>query len=132
MPDHRTKSLALVLASVTLTLAAALSLYGQQDVGRITGTVHDPSGAVIPNASVAARLTSMGTQLQALTNASGIYVFPALHIGEYDLSVQVSGFKTAVRTGVRVIASVTVTEDFTLELGLATQSVSVTATPTVL
>lgn len=120
--------------SVLFTLTVALSfcfcpnLYGQADTGRIHGTVHDPSGAVVDKAQVTARQTTTGAEAQTVTNSDGIYAFPSLRVGEYDLRITAPGFATVVQEGVRVISSVATTADVTLKVGSATETVSVSAT----
>ena len=127
MSLNRTKCFASVFVNVALAVSGTVNLHAQANLGSISGAVHDSSGAGVLNAPVTARSASTKTETQVLTNAEGMYVFPALQVGEYELSVRVSGFKTAVRSNVRVISSVTTTQDITLELGATTQSVNVVA-----
>src|SRR5579864_8776393 len=78
--------LSILLTYPAITLA-------QESVGAITGVIHDPSGAVVPNASVTARAVSTGVETKVKSNSAGAYAFPLLNIGEYVVTVQVSGFK---------------------------------------
>jgi hypothetical protein len=109
------------------TLGITLNLHAQQNVGNILGAVTDPTGAVVPNASLTARHVATGQQTQASTNAEGTYVLSGLPIGEYAITIRASGFNTLEQTKVRVLSSVTLTLDFQLEVGTSTQSVQVTA-----
>ena len=114
-----------------LLLLAFATLHGphlilaQTNVGKILGVVHDPSGAVVPNATVTARGVSTGVETEARTNGQGAYIFPSLSIGEYALTIRATGFKTIERPGVQIVGSETVKIDFQLELGQATQTVQV-------
>ena len=69
-----------------------LVLFGQRTTGTISGTVTDPSGAVVPNAKVTATYTATGAPNSADTNASGFYVISNLQPGPYRLDVAVTGF----------------------------------------
>ena len=111
---------ALLLACVTVGLA-------QTDRGTITGTVADPAGAVVANASVQATNTQSGTNYQVGTSTTGNYTLAQMPVGTYDLSVTVPGFKKVVRPGIIVSVAATVRVDFTLEVGAATESVTVNA-----
>src|SRR5690242_6944644 len=63
-----------------------------QAVGIISGTVADPTGAVIPNASVTLTENGTGTSRSAMTNNDGIYFAPNLLVGTYSISVSAPGF----------------------------------------
>lgn len=84
-------------------LAAGVAL-AQSEVGGATlnGTVTDQSGAAVPNARVA--IVSPGTGLARTTSTSGIglYTFPRLSVGTYDLTVDAPGFKTTKRTAIQL------------------------------
>src|SRR5437762_3143362 len=64
-----------------------LSLYAQLDVGSITGTLRDASGAIIPGAKVTAIQEGTGLTEEVQTNASGVYVFKLLKPANYGLTV---------------------------------------------
>ena len=69
-----------VLRSLALIALAELSLYAQLNVGGITGTVHDASGAVMPGVTVAATNTGTALTQNAVTNAEGVYFVKALRL----------------------------------------------------
>jgi hypothetical protein len=100
-------------------------LLGQQNVGRITGVVKDPSGAVVPTAFITATAVATGVTLQVAVNQEGAYTFPSLPTGPYKLTAQASGFKTLERPGIQIVASATLVIDFQLEVGQSTESVQV-------
>ena len=66
-----------------------------QTQGGITGTVTDSSGAAIPGASVTVTNTATSGTRNTTTNAEGLYTFPSLPPGTYELKVELQGFKTA-------------------------------------
>ncbi len=81
----------LLVCALTLTLCA--SVFAQTETGQITGTVVDPSGAPIPNATVTAKdLSTNATRTNKTPD--GIYVFPNLQAGRYELSASAPGFQT--------------------------------------
>src|SRR5215471_8381738 len=95
----------------------------------IHGIVRDPSGAVVPNASL--RLTDAGTGIEktSTSNGDGEFVFPSLQSGKYDLSVSAGGFQSSVTRNV-VVDTGRVT-DLTVELkvGGTAETVEVSASP---
>ncbi|HEV2424452.1 MAG TPA: carboxypeptidase-like regulatory domain-containing protein [Terriglobia bacterium] len=95
--------------------------------GAISGTVTDPSGGVVPNATVTATSTGTGASRTVQTGPSGTYAFPQLALGEYRISVKAPGFRSADVGPINVQVAQAVTQNVTLELGEATQTVEVTA-----
>src|SRR5262245_20408564 len=114
-----------------LTLAAALLCLvavarAQTTTGRISGTVADASGAVLPGVSVTVTQQGTGLTRSATTDAAGAYVFVSLPIGTYDVSAEMSGFKKAVKTGYVLVSDGRVTADFSLAVGGVSEVVEVT------
>jgi hypothetical protein len=113
---------------VCLSLCAfALALWGQSDRGTITGTVSDPAGAVVAAAAVEAKNVATGAVYPAASSDTGNYTVPQLPVGIYELSVTVPGFKKYVRENLQVEVAGTVRVDVALEVGQATESVTVEA-----
>src|SRR5579871_2842771 len=110
----------------------ACSAFAQTDRGTITGTVSDPAGAVVANAPITARHIETGTDYQAATTATGNYTIAELPAGAYEVSVTVPGFKKFVRSGLTVQVAATLRVDIQLEVGAATESVTVQADATLL
>jgi hypothetical protein len=106
---------------------SALAAFAQTDRGTITGTVSDPAGAVVANATIDAKSTDSGTTYQAGTSGTGNYTLAQMPVGTYELSVTVPGFKKSLRPGIMVSVAATVRVDFVLEVGAATESVTVQA-----
>ncbi|HTZ90581.1 MAG TPA: carboxypeptidase regulatory-like domain-containing protein [Alloacidobacterium sp.] len=97
----------------------------QTVTGNITGTVSDPSGAIISGASVTATNTGTGIQTQATTNDTGVYTIRFLPIGQYQVSISANGFVTAQYPPFQLEINQTVKLDGKLQVGAATQTVSV-------
>jgi len=118
--------------SVGLILAFSFCLIAQQNVGSITGTVKDPSGAVVPAASIELTQPATGRQHQDQTNSLGQFTFRKLDVGEYSIKITVSGFKTIERPGIRVVSGEAVTLDFEVQVGASSETLNITAeTPVV-
>ena len=94
---------------------------------RISGTVKDPSGAVVGGASVTAIDTDTGIKEGVRADAQGFYSFPSLPVGHYDIEVQASGFKVYRQKGLLLDVNTALTVDVALELGSASQEVTVQA-----
>jgi Carboxypeptidase regulatory-like domain/TonB dependent receptor len=99
--------------------------------GDIIGTVTDPSGGVIPKATVVAVETARGTSFTTTTGQAGQYRLTGLLPATYDVTVQISGFETMTQKGVVVSVGATTTADFSLKIAAAGQVVEVSATPPV-
>ncbi len=106
-------------------LAFATAVLGQSDRGTITGTIVDPAGAVIPNAAIQARNVDTGSIFPVASSATGNYTIAELPAGSYELDVTVTGFKKYIRPGLIVQAAQTIRVDATLQVGNATESVTV-------
>lgn len=109
---------------ILLTLPGT-ALFGQATSGNITGSVFDPAGATVPNATVVAR--NQATDLESTTNSTsaGDYRFENLPPGKYTLTVTAPGFAKAEVKDVEVELNITVTNNFNLTIGQATTSVQV-------
>src|SRR5437016_11046108 len=81
-----------IMSPVTAILALAVAAHAQTSRGTVSGTVTDPSGAVVTRARVALTHTQTGLRLTATTNEAGIYRFDALDLGRYELKVAHPGF----------------------------------------
>src|SRR5215510_9292773 len=120
-----TRSL-LSTAFLALVLATA-SVFAQTDRGTITGTVADATGAVIPGSNVTATNTQTTLKYETVSTETGNFTLTQLPGGFYELTVELPGFKKYVRQGITVLAATTVRIDATLEVGAATEEVTVNA-----
>src|SRR5882762_4114222 len=94
-----------VSAALACVLWASFILHAQQNVGRITGVVRDPSGSLVPKADITATAVATGVALLVHANEGGAYAFPSLPTGEYRLIVRATGFKTFEQGGIQIVAS---------------------------
>ena len=115
------------LLTTCVFLCAAGLAFAQTDRGTITGTVSDPAGAVVANAAIEARHIETGTVYPTVSTATGNYTIAQLPVGAYEVTVTVPGFKKYVRSGFTVQVAATLRIDITLEVGAATESVTVQA-----
>lgn len=110
------------------SLALLLILYpALGDVGgKITGVVTDPNGGGVAGATVVVINTATGQQQTATTDENGLYSFPLLAVGKYDLEISCPGFKPYRRTALSIDINNALKEDVTLRLEDQSQSVTVT------
>jgi hypothetical protein len=116
----RLHAAAVILLFPTLCLA-------QLDRGTITGTVTDPSGAVVPATKITLKNRATNATYRAATTASGDYTAVNLPAGAYDLTFEAPGLKTLVRSGIVVAVSETGRVDVSLQVGQSAETVTVTA-----
>jgi len=114
-------ALAALLLVVCSQPAASQILYGS-----LTGNVTDPSGAAVVGATVTITETATNQTRTTTTNDAGIYNFPTIPGGTYELKVQAQGFRTLVRKDVTVSTNSVARVDVQLELGAVTESIQVT------
>jgi hypothetical protein len=115
-----------LLALLALLFAAAFAM--AQGTGEITGLVTDPSGAVISGAQVTLTNSATGEKRTTVTSSAGVYTFPALPIvGTYILQTSQKGFKSLKVEGIVASVGTTITKDLKLEIGQATEQVTVEA-----
>ena len=107
--------------------ASAQVLYGS-----IVGTLTDATGAVIPRATVTVTNTSTGLSRQASPDTAGYYAIPNLPQGDYDLTVNATGFKPLTQKSVTVRINSVARIDLSLEVGAVNESVTVEASAALL
>ncbi|PYS44655.1 MAG: A-macroglobulin complement component, partial [Acidobacteria bacterium] len=95
--------------------------------GFLNGAVSDSSNAVIPGATIRARNTATGVILTAITDERGVYVFPSLKSGTYQVSASLPGFKTETVTGLQVPYNSNVRKDLRLAVATVNDMVEVAA-----
>lgn len=111
-----------------LTILVVLSPRGWgQDNATITGTVTDSSGALLPGAEIQVKNEATGQIRKTTSNSAGIYRFPNVGIGNYTLTVTVSGFQVYTKTDIVVNVAQTVSADVKMQIGSAAQTVTVQA-----
>lgn len=114
------------VAIASLISLAPKTAFAQASAG-ITGTITDPSGAVIPNAKVTITNEDTSVAANTVSSSAGTYSFKGLLPGKYSVAVEASGFKKEVRKGVTIEVSTPATVDFALATGADTETVQVTS-----
>jgi hypothetical protein len=120
------RNLFLLLALFSVVGFLAPSIWAQENA-TVTGSVLDPTGAVIPNVEISLTNTATGQVRQAASNASGIYTFANVGVGHFNLDATAPGFEKFTRTDIVVNTDQTLKEDVTLSVGNAAQTVTVQA-----
>ncbi|MBS1825599.1 MAG: carboxypeptidase regulatory-like domain-containing protein [Acidobacteria bacterium] len=110
----------------------ALTLFGQGERGTFNGTIADPSGAVIPGATVKALNLATNVETPVETTSAGVFRMPYLSPGTYRITASAAGFKTSVRDNVVLAVAQTLTVDFTMEVGAVSDQVTVSSDPPLL
>ncbi|MEO8078677.1 MAG: carboxypeptidase-like regulatory domain-containing protein, partial [Acidobacteriota bacterium] len=120
----RVALLACVLAT---SLVATATASAQTATGQITGSVQDPSGAVIRKVKITVTNQDTGLTRTTTTNDQGDYVVPLLPVGKYLLTAEQSGFKIALRSDVTLNVDQIQRLDLQLETGNVNETVEVKA-----
>jgi len=116
-----------------LLLLAFVPLGSAQEFrATLTGQVTDPDGRVVAGAEVKAVNNDTGSTYTAKTSDAGVYYIPYVVPGTYTVSVNASGFKTAVQDKVLLLAGKYFGQNFKLEVGAISEKVEVTAAPPML
>src|SRR5437762_1557701 len=113
-------------ACILALIAFGLSASAQVQNGEITGTVADPSGAVVPGAKIIVQNLGTRYEIHLQTNAGGIYSAKELSVGVYMVRVEAHGFKTAEASNLALNAGTVLRVDLKLVLGERTEVVEVT------
>src|SRR6267378_4115591 len=129
MRSHFRYGLAASGLCVALVLFLAPKASGQAAFGTIIGTAADPSGAGVPNAQVMATDTEKGVSQTTSTNDSGNYTLSNLIPGNYKVTIEAKGFKSAVQANVPVIVGQSTTANVTLQVGAVGETVIVDSAP---
>ena len=122
----QTRIVAVAIGFVIFVLVCAHNVAAQQFYGTITGTVTDPSGAVLPNATIKVTNVDTGVATTLKTNGAGVYVASSLIVGTYRVGVEVAGFKRTVAEKIILEVGATPKVDLALAVGQSTESVTVT------
>jgi hypothetical protein len=123
-----THTLVRVVFHFAIFASLTASSWAQKDAGSIVGSVKDPSGAVVANASVTVTDVEHGQTVSTTTNADGEFVVSPLRVGRYTVSVQQAGFKKAVSVPVDLDVQQRAALNIVLEVGKISESVVVSST----
>ncbi|HLK62504.1 MAG TPA: carboxypeptidase regulatory-like domain-containing protein [Bryobacteraceae bacterium] len=113
---------AILLGSLATFVPSRAAVYGS-----VAGVVSDQTGSVIAGAHVTLTNTAQGIPYKSSTDSKGVYSFPSVPVGQYDLSVEASGFELQKRTGVIVDLNSALHIDFTLEVSGKHEQITVDA-----
>ncbi len=124
----KTLAFYVVVASMMISGILATSATAQVVTGSISGTVQDPSGAVVPGAAVVLTNVNTGAVERATTSQTGAFRFVLVQVGRYNLEISKAGFKSLKETGAAVNANIeTAMGALTLQIGETSEAVEVTA-----
>src|SRR5579875_1298084 len=122
---RHSRAMQAVSLSVAMLLLC-LPAFSQLNLGSISGTVTDPSGAVIAGAKVTVTDVPRGVSRVLTPDSSGAYSAPSLTPGTYSVTAEYTGFQTIQRTNISVGVGQPVRVDLTMQPGAQSQTVTVT------
>jgi len=121
-----------VLLALPLLVALLVASPAHAQTGQINGMITDNTGAVVPGATVRAVEAATGLSRDTVTGADGRYTFAAMRPTSYDITAELTGFRTSQRKGVLLQANENLTVNFAIEIGAIAESVTVAGqSPTV-
>ena len=127
LPPARSALLVLLAASLWIAISPR-ALWAQAAAsGTIQGVITDPTGAVVPAATVQVSNVDTNVSTTVQTDASGRYFVPNLRVGTYSVTVTRGGFKTVIRSGIILQVNQIAEIDITLQLGESSQTITVAA-----
>jgi Carboxypeptidase regulatory-like domain/TonB dependent receptor len=113
------------LALLILGILPVCRLYAQVVGATLTGTVSDPTGAVIPNASISITNIATSVTREATTDAAGLYSAPNLLPGTYSVTISAAGFASQEQKNITLTVGATQVLNVSLQIGQATQKIEV-------
>lgn len=122
MSPHKFAKIIVGVVLLSLTLISAIA---QTSTSRLSGTVTDATGAVVPGAKVVAKNEATGVAFTQATTEAGLYSFSSLPVGSYTITVEKSGFKTTNKTGNVIEVGTPGAVEITLEVGQANEVVNI-------
>ena len=115
------------ISLLVVLLSVATAVLAQMEMATLSGTVTDQNGAAIPDARVQVTNSDTDVTVATVTNRTGLFLFPALKPGRYRIAITKDGFKQVVVTDAILNVQDTVSRNFALQVGAASESVTVTA-----
>ncbi|HEX5410847.1 MAG TPA: TonB-dependent receptor [Terriglobia bacterium] len=133
-PEASRISRSLILAAIVITVFLAVPSNGTAQVlyGTLVGNVKDPTGAVVPGATVTVTQAQTALTRQVQTDSRGGYTVSTLSAGTYTVKIEAKGFKSYSKNDVGVAINTVTRVDATLEIGAVSQTVEVSASAAVL
>src|ERR1700731_333885 len=115
-----------ILVTLFFSLMAGVVAHAQVTGATLSGTVSDPTGGVVANATVSAVNSATATNREVMTDSAGLYTIPNLVPGVYEIKVTATGFSTAVQGGLALAVGQQLQLNFGLKVGQTTTNVEVT------
>src|SRR5947199_4343205 len=115
-----------LFTSFALFLFASCLSFGQISTGTISGSVEDPTGALIPNAQISVKQLSTGETRSGTTGANGEFNVPFLQPGQYSLTASAGGFKSKTLNDMTIQVHQKMNLRIALDVGSSTETVEVT------
>ena len=119
-------AVAFVAGIIALIVSGNGLVFGQEFSATMSGVVHDVNGGLVPGVGVTAKHTESGLTRTVVTNETGSYRMPALPVGEYEVTAELSGFKQQVRRGVTLVVAQEAVVNLTLDVGDLKEQITVT------
>ena len=113
------------LGLALLLILPALGAYAQYESGSLVGTIHDATGAAIPNVNVAVVNNATGILVNVTSNGAGDYEIPTLRFGIYTITAKAAGFADAVAKEITISVGGRIRIDLTMKIGTAETTVQV-------
>src|SRR6266498_1641560 len=124
--DRLARRITLFAALWLWTIGLSIGVHAQTStVGSISGTVRDPTGAVVPRAQVLIQEERTGFSRTVVANDEGFYSAPSLPFGRYSVSTAPQGFKKFVSSGLDLHVNENLVVNLTLEIGPVSETVTV-------
>jgi hypothetical protein len=118
------------IVSAALATVFSVAAWAQTQLATVSGTITDPSGAVVPGVSITIVSQGTGLKRSAVTDTAGEYRFAGLPTGDYSLRIQKTGFQSQIREGVELTSAAEVTINSQLAIGDLSQETTVNASAT--
>jgi Carboxypeptidase regulatory-like domain/TonB dependent receptor len=122
------KRVALPFSAGVLVVLLQLPVLAQSDTATLSGRITDVSGAPIPSVTVIVANADSGTKIDTVTNDNGIYVLLDLHPGNYQVTIEKSGFRKVILTDLAINVQDALSRNFTMQIGPVAESVVVHST----
>ncbi len=125
--NRKTPAAKVATAAILVLAFAATAIWAQTSTSSLRGVVRDQQGGLIPGASVTLSSNDQSFSREAITNDEGRYQFVQVPPGTYQLRVEMTGFKVAVKESIELLVGVPVSADIELELGELTETVTISS-----
>ena len=115
------------LSAILLAVMSSAILVAQYTTATLSGTVSDPSGATVADAKVSVQSLETGLHRDTQTSTSGTFMFTALPVGRYQITVEKPGFSKYVQSGINLVLDQIANVQVPLKVGDISQEVTVSA-----